>query len=144
MIATEGVDTDKVMPSLTARRVAGRLRALVKTHEMKNGADLTWMTDPVNPPACRGAVMVDITLDTMFFPETSAGVKNTIVPEVLCASCPVKVACLDFAIKNDYVGVWGGEVITNADVASRQRARAATRRLAERQAKQWIREAVGL
>ncbi len=43
---------------------------------------------------------------SVFFPTDGAGVE---VAKVLCASCPVQVECLEYALRNriDH-GVWGG------------------------------------
>ncbi len=49
---------------------------------------------------CRGANPV------LFFPSDSAGVE---IAQRVCAECPVRVECLDYALTNHFVyGVWGG------------------------------------
>ena len=55
----------------------------------------------------------------IFFPSDGAGVE---VARRICASCPVRMACLDYALENhiDH-GVWGGE-------SERERRRIARRR----------------
>jgi len=50
----------------------------------------------------------------LFFPESGA---STVLPKRVCAVCPVRVQCLDWALTNDVRhGVWGG-------LSDRERAR---------------------
>lgn len=49
--------------------------------------------------ACRGAVSV-------MYPSEASGVPAA---KAMCAACPVRVACLEYAMANDErFGVWGG------------------------------------
>lgn len=60
---------------------------------------MTWM----EKGACRG---VDA---DQFFPEKgSAGGHYKIVIEEFCNVCSVKESCLNFAIDNNELGIWGG------------------------------------
>lgn len=53
----------------------------------------------------------------LFFPED----KSSRVPKAICARCPVRVTCLDYAIENNETqGIWGGMT-----AAERRRIRAA-------------------
>lgn len=57
----------------------------------------------------------------IFFPSDGVGVE---VARAICASCPVKGPCLEYAIKNKIdQGVWGG-----ASERERRRIRAARRK----------------
>lgn len=59
--------------------------------------DREWMTDA----ACRGACT------DRFFPERGDPTKET---KQLCAGCPVRQECLDYALlHNERLGLWGGE-----------------------------------
>jgi WhiB family redox-sensing transcriptional regulator len=73
--------------------------------------------------ACRGA-------DTnLFFPqgETGEAEEQIAQAKAICARCPVRLACLDYAIttRQEY-GVWGGA--TEAERRSIRRRRQAERR----------------
>ena len=72
-------------------------------------------------------------LDTaIFFPETDEEAEPA---KAVCASCPVREACLDFAMKNrQEEGVWGGLTQTERRRLRRRRqeaARAARRQQAQ-------------
>lgn len=59
----------------------------------------------------------------LFFPDKGA---STITPKKLCAVCPVRVQCLDWALAHDVRhGVWGGLSNTERTRLRRQAARAA-------------------
>lgn len=65
-------------------------------------ASIPWPDKPawMAEAACRG---VD---PGLFYPERGA---STRVPKSICADCPVKVTCLDYAIEQgERTGVWGG------------------------------------
>jgi WhiB family redox-sensing transcriptional regulator len=57
-----------------------------------------------------------------FFPEvdlagrsftTSALTTQTLAAKAICATCPVRVSCYDYAIDNEiYFGIWGGFSMT--------------------------------
>ncbi len=50
--------------------------------------------------ACRGSTQI-------FFPEQGGNWKD---PKELCMSCPVRVECLDFALRSgEKHGIWGGK-----------------------------------
>lgn len=57
--------------------------------------DMSWQNDA----ACRAA-------DTSTFYEASAGANRR--AKDMCARCPVKEQCLDFAIRHRERGIWGG------------------------------------
>lgn len=46
----------------------------------------------------------------LFFPEgpRSAVTNSTAYAKAICVTCPVKLACLQEALANDYDGIWGG------------------------------------
>ena len=53
----------------------------------------------------------------LFFPED----KSSRAPKAICARCPVRVTCLDYALeRNESQGIWGGTT-----AAERRRIRAA-------------------
>lgn len=58
---------------------------------------MTWM----HQGACRGANQDD------FFPEKGVGSFKTIIQNY-CNGCPVKENCLNFALDNYELGIWGG------------------------------------
>ncbi len=61
---------------------------------------------------------------SMFFPSDGVGVE---VARRICATCPVKEPCLEFAIEtNQKYGIWGG--LTDKERASLKRRRARARR----------------
>jgi len=53
------------------------------------------------------AACTDASDKEIFFPPASAQVPPAAVM-VYCGQCPVWNACLQWAIKNDEIGVWGG------------------------------------
>ena len=69
--------------------------------------------------ACRGSG-VDV-----FFPEKRNGQTTARQARAICAGCPVRETCLDYALKHhDHYGVWGG-------MTDRQRRREWSRRQKE-------------
>lgn len=42
-----------------------------------------------------------------FFVKEDGGYQ-TIMAKAICSACPVKVECLDYAMRNIEVGIWGG------------------------------------
>jgi WhiB family transcriptional regulator, redox-sensing transcriptional regulator len=42
----------------------------------------------------------------VFFPEKNRWAEKT--AKAICAGCPVEAQCMDYAIANSEVGVWGG------------------------------------
>jgi WhiB family redox-sensing transcriptional regulator len=53
-----------------------------------------------------------------FFPERGDSPKNA---KSICMMCPVRAECLDFAIENDEIGIWGGTSERERRVIRRQR-----------------------
>jgi WhiB family redox-sensing transcriptional regulator len=47
----------------------------------------------------------------IFFPENGDVKGKTALAKAICASCPVAVQCLQFAIANDEEGIWGGTTL---------------------------------
>jgi len=43
----------------------------------------------------------------LFFPEGS-GTHHGLIARKLCRACPVQSSCLDFAMDNKEIGIWGG------------------------------------
>lgn len=65
-------------------------------------------TDWKREAACRDHPNADI-----FFTEPSAGASRNVLLDYrdaleLCASCPVRDDCLDYALRLDLEGIWGG------------------------------------
>ena len=70
------------------------MRRIVQTDRV--AADYTWQ----ERASCRG---VDAEL---FFPATD---EEAVPAKAICGSCPVRMACLAFALeRNEKFGVWGG------------------------------------
>ena len=44
----------------------------------------------------------------IFMPEGSEHIKITRQAKAVCATCPLVETCLDYAIRNDEWGIWGG------------------------------------
>jgi WhiB family redox-sensing transcriptional regulator len=70
--------------------------------------------------ACRDHPNADI-----FFTEPSRSASVTVLADYrdaleLCSSCPVREACLDYALRYDLEGIWGG-LTTSARRALRNR-----------------------
>jgi WhiB family redox-sensing transcriptional regulator len=67
--------------------------------------------------ACRGAD------PSLFFPEQGESVKEA---KAVCARCPVRADCLDYAMENhEVVGIWGGLSARERRQLSRTRREAA-------------------
>ena len=63
----------------------------------------------------------------LFFPERGASTREA---KSICNSCPVKVDCLEFALRNgEKFGIWGGMSERERRRIRRMRAQAARRRL---------------
>ena len=68
----------------------------------------------------------------LFFPISSTGPAQRQIAraKVICAGCPVRVQCLDFALTHDQThGIWGG---TTAEDRQRDRRRRRRRAAAKR------------
>ena len=64
----------------------------------------------------------------LFFPISSAGpgARQIAQAKVICAGCPVRRECLDFALAHDQVyGIWGGTTPDDRQRARRRKRRAA-------------------
>ena len=48
-----------------------------------------------------------------FFPEKARLSDNNLAALEVCSSCPVRVACLTYAVKNNLEGIWGGTTDAN-------------------------------
>lgn len=49
----------------------------------------------------------------IFFPVTDkTDIAATVEARKICAGCPVRQECLDFAISTNQVGIWGGKTTT--------------------------------
>ena len=67
--------------------------------------------------ACRGAD------PNLFFPERGESVKEA---KAVCARCPVRAECLEYALENhEVVGIWGGLSARERRQLSRTRREAA-------------------
>jgi len=62
-------------------------------------SDLAWQREA----ACRGLGLDESR--TMFFPARGESVEHA---RAICDGCPVSTECLDFALENHCIGVWGG------------------------------------
>lgn len=130
------VDTEPIKAISLPRRPVRRLRRPLNVtyfHQMKNDDGLAWANDPDNPPACQGIVAQNPELDHAFFPDGNGDDLHVTTRRSLCETCPVMAACRNFAYANDYIGVWGGEHITQDAVDRRRRARRRTNQLARQQ-----------
>lgn len=61
----------------------------------------------VKQAACAGMA------DTVFFPERGDdGKREAAVAKAICAACPVRRECLDFAVATHQIhGIWGGTTV---------------------------------
>lgn len=91
-------------------------RYRVNNHvRLRAGTSLEWTKDA----ACAGVVGDDPELDAAFFPEvrgrhSTIGTPMTrVTRRQFCDHCPVIAECFNFAIKNEYVGLWGGQLVTH-------------------------------
>jgi WhiB family transcriptional regulator, redox-sensing transcriptional regulator len=62
-------------------------------------SDLAWQREA----ACRGLGAGDS--QTIFFPSRGDSIEEA---RAICRECPVTAQCLDFALANGCIGVWGG------------------------------------
>lgn len=62
---------------------------------------MTVLVDIKARGACRGLP------DEIFFPPYDSDSANA-TAKAVCATCPVRAECLDWAMQYDEVGVWGG------------------------------------
>jgi WhiB family redox-sensing transcriptional regulator len=64
------------------------------------------MTITIAPPDLEGAICAQVDVGDVFFPENGG---STADAKRICRRCPVRTACLDYALSNDErFGVWGG------------------------------------
>ena len=78
--------------------------------------DLSWQ----DGAGCRGADQ------DLFFPERGASTRKA---KAICAACPVREACLEFAIRHgERFGIWGGLSERERRKIRRQRALTARHR----------------
>lgn len=78
--------------------------------------DLSWQ----DAAGCRGADQ------DLFFPERGASTRKA---KAICAACPVREECLEFAIRHgERFGIWGGLSERERRKIRRQRALTARRR----------------
>lgn len=92
-------------------------RKLMAKHQMKGGTNLDWAEgDEIDTaPACAGTVHGGTLPDNAFFPADRHDDTWMITRDELCARCPVMSACYEFGLTNEYVGLWGGVLITQDD-----------------------------
>jgi WhiB family transcriptional regulator, redox-sensing transcriptional regulator len=62
-------------------------------------SELAWQREA----ACRGLGTVES--QTIFFPTKGESIKEA---KAICGGCPVVGECLNFALTNGCIGVWGG------------------------------------
>ena len=62
-------------------------------------SDLDWQRDA----ACRGLGLGES--QAIFFPSRGDSIAEA---KAICSECPVTEQCLDFALANGCIGVWGG------------------------------------
>lgn len=64
-------------------------------------SEATGITEWIGAAACKG-------MDTsLFFPETGDS-KQAVEAKNVCRGCPVRGECLNYAILNREIGIWGG------------------------------------
>lgn len=94
---------------------------------MTAGMDASWMLEA----ACRGKVSAG-GADDVWFPDRAADPGRTVADLVrivragldACAECPVRLACLDWALAHDEQwGIWGGVNMTKLNGLKRRRLR---------------------
>ena len=78
---------------------------MTRTETMK---DLMWQVQA----ACTGQA-------ELFFSETRKSVARK--AKAICEKCPVQVACLEYAIAKDEVGIWGGKTTNERRKMRRKR-----------------------
>ncbi|PWI16034.1 hypothetical protein DI272_19070 [Streptomyces sp. Act143] len=77
-------------------------------------------TQPATPCKDRPDLFVDSSRTTPQKDKTTAA-------KALCARCPVRAACTDYAIANDFRdGIWGGLTVDERDQLARDRTTAHT------------------
>jgi WhiB family redox-sensing transcriptional regulator len=77
-----------------------------------------WVSAPGDLP-CRAA-------PELFFAEHPGDLNQA---KMLCAACPVRVACLDGALeRGEPCGVWGGELLERGRIVGTKRGRGRPRR----------------
>jgi WhiB family transcriptional regulator, redox-sensing transcriptional regulator len=69
------------------------------THLFPLESDLEWRRDA----ACRGLGVAES--QAIFFPAKGESIHAA---RAICHRCPVREPCLDFALTNNCIGVWGG------------------------------------
>jgi WhiB family redox-sensing transcriptional regulator len=53
-----------------------------------------------------GALCAQVDVGDLFFPEAGASTRDA---RAICAACPVRAACLEYALeRNEQNGIWGG------------------------------------
>lgn len=92
-------------------------RKLMAKHQMKDGTNLRWAEgDEVNTaPACAGKIQAGELPDNAFFPADRHDNTWMTTRDEFCARCPVAVKCYEFGLVNEYMGLWGGVLITQVD-----------------------------
>ena len=70
-----------------------------------------------NAPTWQGAKCADPWID----PETFFAVSLIDAAKAICEPCPLKTACLEYALENNYEGVWGGTTDTDRDTIKNTR-----------------------
>lgn len=78
---------------------------------------MTWMESA----ACAGSIAAGVVEDISIFPIQGATTATREFTARWCGSCPVASQCLRYALAHGYTGVWGGRVLTDADVAKYRR-----------------------
>lgn len=97
-------------------------RKLMAKHEMRENTDLSWAEGDTEKtaPRCAGKVMAGELPDNAFFPTDRGDTTWKITRDTICTGCPVAQSCHDFGLRNEYVGLWGGIMITPDDIIKRR------------------------
>lgn len=113
---------------IAMRHDDGRRRR--RTDDMTAAGDLSWQFDPARPPACRvpgGLTQTEQTAHHARWDSAGTGRISSrdwariLDAREVCLSCPVRSACLLWALDPDHraEGVWGGEYFPASGVRNR-------------------------
>lgn len=131
-ITTDSETIERRIAALPKKaRATTTLVMIMRQHEFASGTDLSWTGDPDQPPRCGSALANDIEPDNAFFPRHHGDKLWMRTRERYCRHCPIAAACYEHGLKNEYPGLWGGELITPRFIAAMRRARLARERRGE-------------
>jgi hypothetical protein len=108
------------LPRQTEKQRRANIGRLLKRYALKNNTTMNWMKDPKRLPRCGGVLVSGAIPDTMVHPTDANDRLHKVFINMACSNCPLTVECYEFGIKNDYPGVWGGKLITQAEIDKRR------------------------